>query len=251
MKKSIVAGVLTSAVAVAVASVGVVVSLETGATGSAPPTSAVRPAGVVDPANFSTPRANPYYPLRPGTRTILRGSDGSERLREVVRVTHRTRVIQGVTTTVVSDVVRRRGGSLVERTTDWYAADNDGNVWYFGERTATYDESGKVESREGTWLAGRDGAVPGKIMPANPGPAQAYRQEFYRGHAEDQAWLVNRSGRVRVPAGRFRHVLRSYEWTRLEPGVVSLKLYAPGVGIVKERDVSGGKEKFVLVSVRR
>jgi hypothetical protein len=48
----------------------------------------------------------------------------------------------------------------------------------------------------------------------------------------------------------FSRVVRSFEWTRLEPGVISMKLYAPGVGIVKERDLSGGSETFEVTSVR-
>ena len=248
-KMTAAAGVLTAAALVAT------VVLDPGATGSraaqveAPVSTAFRAA--IDPADFTSPRENPYYPLRPGQVTRLRGSSDGERFRERVAVTHRTRVVQGVRTTVVSDVVRRQDGSLAEKTTDWYAADNRGNVWYFGERTATYDAQGRIESREGTWLAGRDGARAGIIMPADPRPTDAYRQEFLRGHAEDQAWIVDRSGRVTVPAGTFRHVVRSYEWTRLEKDVVSLKLYAPGVGIVAERDVAGGDERFVLVSVKR
>jgi hypothetical protein len=89
------------------------------------------------------------------------------------------------------------------------------------------------------------------VMPAHPGPTDAYRQEYWRGHAEDQAWIVGRHGRAHVPAGSYRHVVRSFEWTRLEPGVVSLKLYARGVGIVKEKDVAGGHERFELVSIKR
>ena len=164
-------------------------------------------------------------------------------------VTHRTKVIQGVTTTVVSDVLRRGDGSLAEKTRDWYAPDDDGNVWYVGEATATYDRHGHVESREGSWQAGVHGAVAGTIMPADPRPAQAYRQELYPGHAEDQAWIVQRDASTRVPYGRLDHLVRSFEWTRLERDVLSLKLYAPGLGIVREKDMSGGDESFALVSV--
>lgn len=228
--------------------------------GSAPPPSraaAVSPTGTaagtaaVDPAAFAHPGSNPYFPLVPGLVTRLRGSDGAEHFRERVAVTHRTQVIQGVRTTVVNDVLRRADGTLAERTTDWYAADDSGNVWYFGEATATYDAHGHVDSREGSWQAGRAGARPGVIMPANPKPTDAYRQEFLRGHAEDQAWIVGRQGRVTVPAGTFGQVVRTYEWSRLESNVLSLKLYAPGVGIVAEHDVAGGSERFNLVSVTR
>jgi hypothetical protein len=202
-------------------------------------------------ADFTHPRANSYFPLHPGLVTVLRGHDGAERFRERVTVTHRTRRIDGVRCRVVRDIVRRPGGSLAEKTHDFYAGDHRGRVWYFGENTATYRRDGTVESREGSWLAGRDGAVRGVVMPANPHPTQAYRQEFLRGEAEDQGWIVQNTAHVRTPAGRFRNVVRDYEWTRLEPRVVSLKFYARGLGIVAERDVAGGHEVFELVSWHR
>lgn len=202
-----------------------------------------------DPTNFEHPVMNPWFPLEPGTTTLLRGRDGAERFRERVRVTDRTRLIQGVSTRVLRDVLRRADGSLAEATTDWYAADNAGNVWYFGEKTATYDRRGHVQSREGSWRAGVDGAVTGIIMPADPKATDAYRQEFYAGHAEDQAWIVGFKASARVPMRTFHHVLRTFEWSRLEPGVMSTKLYAQGVGIVREHDVAGGHESFEVVAV--
>jgi|SRR5262245_8390642 len=199
--------------------------------------------------NFQNPRANPYFPLTPGTVSVYRGSEDGEHFRERVTITHRTKTILGVRTTVVLDVLRRADGTLAERTEDWYAADHRGNVWYFGEATATYDEHGRLESREGSWQAGVDGAVAGLIMPADPKPTDAYRQEFLARHAEDQAWIVQNNAVVSVPLGTFHRVVRSFEWTRLEPSVVSVKLYARGLGIVRERDVAGGNEFFELVSV--
>ena len=99
-------------------------------------------------------------------------------------ITHWTKKIQGVRNTVVLDVLRRADdGTLAEKTWDWYADDNVGDVWYFGEQTATYTRQGRVSSREGSWQAGVRGAVAGTIMPANPHPTDAYRQEFFAGHA--------------------------------------------------------------------
>ena len=208
------------------------------------------PAAGVDPSHFTRPVGNPWYPLRPGTVTHLRGSDGPHRYRERVLVTHRTRTIQGVRARVVLDVLRRLDGSLAERTHDWYADDNDGNVWYLGENTATYDRHGHVSSREGSWQAGVGGARAGLIMPADPHPTDAYRQEYDRGNAEDQAWIVQADADARTPYRHFRHAVRSFEWSRLERDVMSQKLYAKGIGIVSERDLAGGQESFVLVSVR-
>ncbi len=202
----------------------------------------------IDPNDFTNPQPNPYFPLEPGTVSILRGSEDGARLLNRTTVTPWTKVIQGVTTTVVQDVLYS-DGILEEKTTDWYAADNTGTVWYFGERTATYDDHGTVVSTEGSWQAGIDGASAGIIMPADPRPTDAYRQESYRGHAEDQAWIVARHQVVHVPYGDVTEVVRSYEWTRLEPGVVAVKFYGPGLGIVREKDVSGGDELLELVRV--
>ena len=52
-----------------------------------------------------------------------------------------------------------------------------------------------------------------------------------------------------MPYGTLHGVVRTFEWSRLEKDVVSTKLYAEGLGIVRERDVAGGDELFVLVSV--
>jgi hypothetical protein len=226
--------------------VAVSIGLVLGSRGRA---SAELPAGAVDPADFTSPVANPYFPLVAGKVFRYRGTEDGEHFRERVTITHDTKTILGVETTVVRDVLRRADGSLAEKTHDWYADDNAGNVWYFGERTATYDRHGHVQSREGSWQAGVNGATAGTIMPADPHPTDAYRQELYRGHAEDQAWIVQRGFRVRVPYRTVKHVVRSFEWTRLESDVISMKLYAPGLGIVMEHDVAGGNERFVLVGV--
>jgi hypothetical protein len=88
-------------------------------------------------------------------------------------------------------------------------------------------------------------------MKAHPAVPQAYRQEFMKGNAEDTAWIVMVGGKLTVPAGTFRHVLTSLEFTRLEPNVIDRKVYAPGVGIVSELAVHGPAEVAKLVKVIR
>lgn len=205
-----------------------------------------RSSGGVDPGDFTSPRPNDYFPLVPGTVARFRGEEDGELFRERVLVTGRTRQVAGVTTTVVVDVLTV-DGALAERTEDWYANANDGTVWYFGEATAEY-EDGQVVSTEGSWEAGVDGALAGIIMPADPRPTVAYRQEYLTGHAEDQAWIVQRHAEVTVPFGHLDQAVRSLEWSRLEPGVVVAKFYAPGLGLVFERVLAGGAERLELVS---
>jgi hypothetical protein len=200
----------------------------------------------IDPGRFVDVIDNPLFPLVPGTIYKLQGEteDGIEK--ERIKVTHRTKTILGVTTTVVKDVARVKG-KIVELTFDWYAQDEEGNVWYFGEDTAEY-ENGKVVSTEGSWEAGVDGAEAGIIMNANPEITDSYRQEFYKDHAEDMYWVVATGESVTVPAGRFKDAVRTLEWTPLEPKIVVQKFYAPGVGLIAERALSGPKEVVKLTS---
>lgn len=203
----------------------------------------------VDPGRFVARIDNPWFPLPPGTTFVYRGEKDGRASRDLVTVTHRTRLIQGVRAIAVRDLLYL-DGKLEERTTDWYAQDRGGTVWYFGEATAELDRRGRVTSTEGSWLAGRDGAQPGIFMPARPRPGQAFRQEHYAGHAEDHFEVLSVRARAHTPYVSTRRALLTREWTPLEPGVLDHKLYVRGVGNVREQTVRGGSERAVLVSVR-
>jgi hypothetical protein len=191
---------------------------------------------------------NPWFPLVPGTTFVYRGMKDGEPSREVLSVTNRTKLIQGVRCTVLDDRLYL-SGRLEERTTDWYAQDAKGNVWYFGEETAELDKRGRVMSREGSWQAGVDGAREGIYMPAEPKVGQSFVQEFYAGHAEDHFRVVDLAASVSVPYASSKEALLTEEWTPLEPGVIDHKLYVRGIGTIKEQAVKGGSELAVLVSV--
>jgi hypothetical protein len=193
---------------------------------------------------------NPWFPLKPGSRYRYRGVKDGKKVAERIRVTHRTKRILGVLTTVVHDVLRSHG-KPVEVTDDWYAQDRHGGVWYFGEATKTLDGRGHVISHSGSFKAGRDGARAGLFFPAHPRVGQSARQEYYKGKAEDHFKILDRSTRVSVPYVSTRHALRTKEWTPLEPGVVDNKYYVRGVGTVDELAVRGGNEHLRLVSFHR
>jgi len=202
------------------------------------------------PADFVAHVDNPWFPLTPGTVYVYRGIKDGKPSRDVVTVTHATRTIEGVRATSVHDDLYVEG-RLAERTTDWYAQDRAGNVWYFGEDTAELDAKGRVTSREGSWLAGVHGARPGIYMPARPVVGRRGRQEYLKGHAEDHFRVVSLDASVSAPALSSRHALLTEEWTPLEPGVLDHKLYVRGIGTVLEHTVKGGSERNALVSVRR
>ena len=203
-------------------------------------------AAATAPGKFVRTITNPYLPYRPGSVWVYTGVKDGQSQRDVVRVTHRTRMIMGVKTTAVSDIATH-GGKVLEATTDWYAQDGQGNVWYFGEATKARSPDGTFDT-SGSWLAGVHGARPGIMMTAHPAVGDVHRQEFWRGQAEDQYWLVELGAGVTVPAGAFTDAARTIEWSRLEPRVIDEKFYVPGVGVVKELAASGPKEVAVLSS---
>lgn len=201
------------------------------------------------PGGFMKRITHPYSPFLPGMRWVYGGGTPQERERIVVKVLDRTRQIEGIDATVVRDTVTVNG-EVTEDTFDWYAQDRRGRVWYLGEDTKEY-ENGQVVSTEGSWQAGVDGAQAGVIMFAHPDVGEPYRQEFYAGHAEDQATFLTLDTQVATPAGRFQDVRMTEDTTPLDPTVGELKFYAPGVGVVLELDLAPEAGRTELLRFRR
>lgn len=207
------------------------------ALGQAPYDPAIRPA------DFTANLTNPYFPLRPGRVFVYR----APRAVVTVSVTDKTVKIRGVTCRVVRDT-KLVDGKVAEDTLDYYAQDRQGNVWYFGEATAEF-ENGVPVNFDGSFVAGVDGAKPGIIMPAAPRPGVTYRQEFLLADAEDVARVEALGTRVSVPYGTFRNALKTLESTPLEPGLRENKYYVPGVGNVLTVDLdTGEREELVRVT---
>ena len=205
----------------------------------------------LDPADFSTNIDNPYWPMKPGSKWVYSETDTEgTKERAVVTVTDKTKKIaNGVTARVISDVVTENG-TPVEITDDWYAQDKNGNVWYLGEAVRNF-KNGKVVDKEGSFEAGVDGAQPGIAMPANPVPGLSYRQEYYKGKAEDKGAVITvGKEQVEVPAGYYRGVLMTRDLVPLEPKVQEIKFYARDVGPVLSIHTDGAGGRAALVSYK-
>jgi hypothetical protein len=202
----------------------------------------------LNPADFTTRITNPYWPMRPGSRWVYRETDSEgTKQRVVVTVTNTTKLIaNGVTARVVRDVVTEKG-QPVEVTDDWYAQDRAGNIWYLGEATTEY-ENGKPKTTAGSFEAGVDGAQAGVVMPARPRPGLRYRQEYYKGEAEDKARIMSLREKAEVPFGFFKRVLMTRDVNPLSPKVLEFEFYARGVGPVLAISVSGDSDREELVS---
>lgn len=172
---------------------------------------------------------NRFFPLRVGEKRTYVEPGG---FRVVITVLAETEVVAGVTTRVVHEY-ETEDGELVEQSWNYFAQAADGTVCYFGEKVDIY-EGGVIVAHDGQWRADQAGFAPGIQMPADPMPGTYHVQEVAPDVAEDYANIVARGGAITVPHGTFTDTLRTEEWTPLEPGELSPKAYAAGIGMIDD-----------------
>jgi len=204
------------------------------------------------PGDFTTRIDNRYWPMKPGSTWVYEETDtqGTDQ-KVVIKVTTKTKKIaNGIRARVIRDTVSEKGVP-VEVTDDWYAQDKKGNIWYLGEYVTNY-EKGKVVDHAGSFEAGVDGAQAGIAMPANPKPGLSYRQEYYKGEAEDKGAVITvGEEQVQVPFGYFnKNILMTRDLVPTEPKVQELKFYAPGIGPLLSIHTDGPGGRAALVSYR-
>lgn len=174
---------------------------------------------------------NPYFPLPVGATWYYEAQTEQGLETDYVEVLPDTRLVNGVTATVVYDLVEV-DGEIAEETWDWYAQDSEGNVWYLGEDTCEW-EGGACVAEVGAWEWGVDGALPGWVMPADPAvDGQPYFQEYYVGEAEDVGEVIGVGESIDVAAGGFQDCIRTRDSSHLDPSLDEEKVYCPGVGNV-------------------
>ncbi len=192
----------------------------------------------------STTINNRYFPVVPGTRFTYRGAVQKTPVVDIVTVTHNSPTIAGVKTVEVRDQVLE-AGVLTEDTLDWYAQDDQGNVWYFGELATQLPDG----THSGSWTAGVGGAQPGHIMEAAPNVGDTYCQENAPGAAQDAAQVLSVSASRSVPFGSYAgNVLQTKDYSLLEPKNEN-KFYAPGVGMIEAISITGPSEDIQLDTI--
>jgi len=192
-----------------------------------------------------------YMPLHVGDKYVYRAEteDGIEEDTVEVTSNSQTFLDGDIECRAVSDIVTLTNDVLdhvpTEVTTDWYAQDDDGDVWYCGENSVEYffDDEGNPtgSSSEGSWNMDEPGAEPGIVMLADPMSGDSYSQEYLEDVAEDMAKVMRLNAKVSVEFGDFDNCLETKEWTPLELGAIGHKYYYPGVGQVSETELGGGK----------
>jgi hypothetical protein len=206
-----------------------------------------------DPEDFATafdvPGSNPFQPLQVGNHWEYAGGDETI----VIDILDETKSIEGVTCVTQRDEAFEEG-AVTESTDDWIAQHLAGDTWYCGEISQNFElfegddpEVPELVDVEGSWKAGRDGAKPGILVPADAPLGFTYRQEYAVGDAEDVATVVSRTYGYGddpeldelVPEELAELLcdddcMVTRDSTPLEPGVYELKYYAPGIGLFLE-----------------
>jgi len=221
-----------------------------------------------DSGNFTENPAiidNPYWTLPASTTfvyyTMPKVGDGCEV--NYVWVKDQTVTIAGVEAREVQDWVYvdedcdGETDYLSENTLDWYAQDNEDNIWYLGEYTEEYlcepHSAPGCTSTEGSWNADIPGAEPGIVMMANPTPGAFYQQEYLEDEAEDAAKVLQVNARVNltfdneISPDEYEDCVKTKEWSPLELGVVEHKYYGNGL-LLLVNELQGGTVRTELVA---
>jgi hypothetical protein len=209
------------------------------ACGSKPSPEATAEFKDFDPGNFdkSTEITNPWMPMHPGTLWTYEGTAVDEEGNSFARrieftVTDLTKEIAGVRT-VVAWIVDYNNGEVIEKEIAFYAQDNDGNVWYFGEHPEEFKDGKFVDAP--TWIAGIEEAKAGIKMMAEP---QVGTAKYFQGWGPAVEWSdygnIQKMGQETcVPLDCYEDVLVIAESSLKEVGAAQFKYYVSGVGEIR------------------
>jgi len=217
-KRSALPAILTAAIAVGLA-----------ASAQAPSQTGWIDTFAVDKKAFVSGGSNDYFRLEPGY--VLALEKGKIRL--AITVLDETKLVDGVETRVVEER-ESKGGRLLEISRNYFAFNTaDRGVYYFGEEVDIY-KNGQVVAHEGAWESGKNGARFGLMIPGRPVVGARFYQEVAPGVAMDRAEVASLDASIKTPAGAFKGCLKFIETTPLEPLARESKIYAPGIGLVKD-----------------
>jgi hypothetical protein len=221
-----------------------------------------RPTGTGRPAQqvagrFSRPLSvsNPMFPLTVGTQFVYQGTivdgDGTHPHSVVFTVTDLWKQVDGARTVVALDQ-DFRDGTLQEQELAFFAQDDAGNVWNFGEYPEEYD-NGKFTGAPSTWIRGTDGAYGGMHMLSQPTVGAQYREGLVPAIEFDDVSRVTSTGRATcVHAGCYRQVLVVDETSPNDPtSGHQIKYYSPHTGLVRVGARGGDSQEFLTLTAVR
>lgn len=200
----------------------------------------------VSECGWSNRGGNRYMSLEPGTYNDLEGMEDGAVIRQLITILPWTRALffkdqNDRLIFVRTRVLEEREweeGELAEVSRNFVArCIETGDIYYFGEEVDDY-EDGEIVSHEGAWRVGRNGALPGILMPGSIlQGAKYYQENALADEAVDRVENAEMGLDVDTPAGSFSDCFTTVETTELEPGDESEKQFCPGIGVVVDEDL--------------
>jgi hypothetical protein len=190
--------------------------------------------------NLAPTGRNPFFILEPGFQLSFASED--EKL--VITVLDET-VMIGKTKARVVEEREWTKGELIEVSRNYFAiCPKTKDVFYFGEEVDDY-KNGQIAGHSGAWSADHSGNKPGLIMPGNPVIGMKYYQEIAPRVAMDRTEVLSLTESLTTPAGTFENCLKTREGSALKPMERGTKIYAPGIGLLKDGDMLLTKHGFI------
>jgi hypothetical protein len=198
---------------------------------------------------------NQMFPLRVGTQFVYRGTiveGGVPKQHSVVfTVTDLSKMVDHVRTVVAWDRDFLEG-KLQEQELAFFAQDDNGNVWNFGEYPEEY-ENGRFAGAPSTWIRGTANAYGGIHMLGRPQVGARYQEGLVAAIGFDDVSRVARTGQVTcVQADCYRQVLVIDETSPNDPASGhQVKYYAPRAGLVRVGAHGGDSQEFLTLAAIR
>ncbi len=169
---------------------------------------------MVESHHFSPTGSNTYFILEPNYYLVLENNDTDERERLVITVLDETKIVDGLETRIVEEK-ESVNGEIIEISRNYFAFDtNTSSIYYFGEEVDIYKNS-EIVNHHGAWASGENGALFGLMIPG----------------------ILSISDTLSTPSENFTDCLVVEETTPLEPNAKDYKIYAPGIGLIKDGDL--------------
>jgi hypothetical protein len=177
----------------------------------------------------------PYFPVSDFTKSVLRGTIGTESVRVERTLRYGSRRFTVGAQSVRPLVMVERtlvGGVLDEVALSYLAQADDGAIYQFGVDVNVYS-NGAVVGHEGSWLYGVDTNQLGIIIPANRTVGTTtYEAVNVPGIIEKDGNVESVTETVTLSSGTFSNCLKIREV--YSDGTVEYKYYAPRRGLIKE-----------------
>jgi len=200
-----------------------------------------------DPADFREGVDNPWFPLAQGTVWTYRRDTEGSRQGLVASVLPQPREIAGVATTGVRWEARRHG-RRVTVLVRWYAEDEAGNVWWFGQDVRRAPALDDLARR--SWTAGEGGAEAGLVVAAEPRVGDGYANASAPGVVDRRSTVVSLTATVATPHTTYRDTVLTRDLSGLQPIQTTQSFFARDVGLVAQQTTGARTSDLTLLRVR-